>query len=628
MLTPEYLYYVSDRIVELYEELNSFATKDICRRLLSADWQMTETARYQLLNLMQSGVILQDIQEKVANITGKSKIEVANLFKQSALKSMQYSDMLYSKAGYNVLPFTSSQKMMNILNATYLQTNGTLENFTQTIANATNTEFYKQLDKIYMQIMSGQSDYISAINRAFNNVAKQGIIIDYPSGAKISVEAGVRRAIVTGINQACCKLELERIKEFNVNLVLVSQHYGARPSHAEWQGKVYSLNGKTDKYLDFYEVTGYGTGAGLGGWNCRHSFSPFFEGLSKIPEQYDVSKNNGIYEKQQKQRRLERNIRTTKRQVDTLNSNIINTNDTNLKAYFQKSLDIAKNKLKYQNLQYNQYCRDNNLKTQGERLQISKSSQNNLTYAQNNGKINSKNKFDFNIKPLGENAKEFQYTYLEQYKNTSPKYIEALTYRFNNGSEKMQNLFLNYVPYNSVATSNLPIGETPRFSPKTKKIYMNFIVDYMKNGDGNGIGARYFHEHGHLIDNVLGNISIKNVKFYDALEYDYIQLKNKFRNGKNLSTKEVNEIIRQTILNPRTDNGVSDVIHGLSYENIVGCATHPKTESGSYWNKNTIPQEAFAHMFEAQFDKAKYDKMKDFFPTALKEFEDMLEEYC
>ena len=69
------------------------------------------------------------------------------------------------------------------------------------------------------------------------------------------------------------------------------------------------------------------------------------------------------------------------------------------------------------------------------------------------------------------------------------------------------------------------------------------------------------------------------------------------------------------------------MIHGLSYENIVGCATHPKTESGSYWNKNTIPQEAFAHMFETQFDKAKYDKMKDFFPTALKEFEDMLEEY-
>ena len=293
MLTPNYLWYVSDRIVEIYEELNTFAIKDICRRLLSADWQMTETARYQLLNLMQSGVILQDIQEKIAEITGKSEKEVAELFKQSAIKSMKYSDTLYSKAGYNVLPFTSSEKMMNILTATYLQTNGTFENFTQTIARATNTEFYKQLDKIYMQIISGQRNYISAIARAVDQVAKQGIYIDYPSGAVISVEAGVRRATVTGINQACCKLEMERMKDFEVDLVITSQHFGARPSHAEWQGKVFSLSG-TGQYPDFYTETGYGTGDGLGGWNCRHSFSPFFEGLSKIPQQYDITKNNEI----------------------------------------------------------------------------------------------------------------------------------------------------------------------------------------------------------------------------------------------------------------------------------------------------------------------------------------------
>lgn len=372
MLTPNYLWYVSDRIVEIYEELNTFAIKDICRRLLSADWQMTETARYQLLNLMQSGVILQDIQEKIAEITGKSEKEVAELFKQSAIKSMKYSDALYSKAGYNVLPFTSSEKMMNILTATYLQTNGTFENFTQTIARATNTEFYRQLDKIYMQIISGQSDYISAIARAVDQVAKQGIYIDYPSGAVISVEAGVRRATVTGINQACCRLEMERMNEFEVDLVVTSQHFGARPSHAEWQGKVFSLS-STSPYPNFYAETGYGTGDGLGGWNCRHSFSPFFEGLSKIPQQYDITKNNEIYEKQQKQRRLERNIRTTKREIEVLKTSIENTNDIRVKSELQKKLDIAKNKLKVQNQQYKQYCEDNHFKAQNERLKIADS---------------------------------------------------------------------------------------------------------------------------------------------------------------------------------------------------------------------------------------------------------------
>ena len=94
-----------------------------------------------------------------------------------------------------------------------------------------------------------------------------------------------------------------------------------------------------------------------------------------------------------------------------------------------------------------------------------------------------------------------------------------------------------------------------------------------------------------------------------------------------ISTQDSNKI-RLKILNPRTDNGVSDIIHGLSYETIVGCATHPTSENGSYWNNMSLCQEAFAHMFEAQFDELKYNRMKEFFPSALKEFETMLEDYC
>lgn len=64
------------------------------------------------------------------------------------------------------------------------------------------------------------------------------------------------------------------------DLVEVTAHAGARPEHAEWQGKVYSRSGKSKKYPDLVEVTGYGTGPGLGGWNCRHSMFPFYENIS------------------------------------------------------------------------------------------------------------------------------------------------------------------------------------------------------------------------------------------------------------------------------------------------------------------------------------------------------------
>lgn len=78
-------------------------------------------------------------------------------------------------------------------------------------------------------------------------------------------------------------------------------------------------------------------------------------------------------------------------------------------------------------------------------------------------------------------------------------------------------------------------------------------------------------------------------------------------------------------MNSRTDNGIFDIIHGLSYETIVGCATHPKNENGSYWNNMSLCQEVFAHMFECQSDSLRYDQMKKYFPNSLKTFEYLLE---
>jgi hypothetical protein len=91
---------------------------------------------------------------------------------------------------------------------------------------------------------------------------------------------------------------------------------GARPSHAIWQGKIYKLNGSAPGYPNFAETTGYGTGEGLKGYNCRHDFYPFFPGLSEQTfEPYDQAENDKAYEESQQQRGLENDIRKEKRQI-------------------------------------------------------------------------------------------------------------------------------------------------------------------------------------------------------------------------------------------------------------------------------------------------------------------------
>lgn len=47
----------------------------------------------------------------------------------------------------------------------------------------------------------------------------------------------------------------------------------------------------------------------------------------------------------------------------------------------------------------------------------------------------------------------------------------------------------------------------------------------------------------------------------------------------------------------------------------------------TYWeNSSNITSEAFAHMFEAQFDKVRYNEMKKYFPRSLDYFEKKLKE--
>ena len=132
-------------------------------------------------------------------------------------------------------------------------------------------------------------------------------------------------------NQTAAKMNLEYCDESGCDFVETTAHSGARPSHAIWQGKVFCISGKSNLYPPFSE-TGYGTGAGLCGWNCRHNFHSYWPGISvptytdKMLADYNAKKYeyNGEkltdYECSQMQRSMERKIRETRRQLTACNA--------------------------------------------------------------------------------------------------------------------------------------------------------------------------------------------------------------------------------------------------------------------------------------------------------------------
>lgn len=166
----------------------------------------------------------------------------------------------------------------------------------------------------------------AVMERGVTRLANSGLeTIDYISGTKTTIDAALRRHIVSQANQARNRLLMQRMDEWEWDLVFVDAHFGARPSHAEWQGKVYSRSGNSTEYPSLVDATGYGTVTGLCGANCYHYMTPYVPGYSELPDM-DYSEQERItgmtsdeyYAATQKQRRYERLIRSQKREISYL----------------------------------------------------------------------------------------------------------------------------------------------------------------------------------------------------------------------------------------------------------------------------------------------------------------------
>lgn len=166
----------------------------------------------------------------------------------------------------------------------------------------------------------------AVMERGVTRLASSGLeTIDYISGTKTTIDAALRRHIVSQANQARNRLLMQRMDEWEWDLVFVDAHFGARPSHAEWQGQVYSRSGTSTEYPSLVDATGYGTVTGLCGANCAHYMTPYVPGYSELPDM-DYSEQERItgmtsdeyYAATQKQRRYERLIRNQKREISYL----------------------------------------------------------------------------------------------------------------------------------------------------------------------------------------------------------------------------------------------------------------------------------------------------------------------
>lgn len=359
MLTENQLEMLGDKAAELMQEAEQDIIADIARRIKKTG-RFTETAELRVMALRKAGWSTQKIRVEVMNILNADpeyKKFVANNTKQykrdvmSAIRQMEkeaakagddiiaeagdmsYNSDLYAwhQAGETLTKDSSIVKIVEEMGAT---TGGTLKNLTRTMGFkgphdfvALHSAYIRYLDKALMKMIMGGVSYDAAVEDSVREMARSGLrSVDYASGRTYQLDTAARMCIRTSAHQLSAKISYRNCDVMNTDLVEVSKHWGARPSHQVWQGKIYSRSGKNKKYPAFKECH-YGEADGLCGVNCRHTFYPFFEGISEPntwKEEPDPKEYGGkmykYYDATQKQRAMERQIRSTKREIEAMRS--------------------------------------------------------------------------------------------------------------------------------------------------------------------------------------------------------------------------------------------------------------------------------------------------------------------
>lgn len=378
MLTPEQLAHCTDDIVELYTKLNEEIVRDIARRVAKAS-DVTPTGRLQILALQNVGMLTDDILQTVSKYSGMSDSLLYDLFEDAGIMSVEYDMEIYTKNGLNPLPLNMSPAAMQTLEAGYRKTNGNLRNLTGTTAVTSQTNFINACTMAEMKAESGAFSPQQAIIDAVKQLAADGAVVRYPSGHKDKLDVAVRRNVMTGIGQTTGEICLGYARDLEWDLMEITAHAGARPSHARWQGQIVSLSGRKG-YLSLDDI-GYGTGEGFKGYNCRHDWYPYSEGSARMYSAEEIAKLNAkiiefpdgsmhtLYEAEQYQRAYERRIRETKRILAAKNEFIINTDSEPLKRAMQSEFDKKAITLKRQEAQLKDFCKKTGLRIDSSRMQ-------------------------------------------------------------------------------------------------------------------------------------------------------------------------------------------------------------------------------------------------------------------
>ena len=324
---------------QVMSELEMRIMADIVRAIRINGFS-TSTADAQMERLVQLGQPRESIKKWVKEALDATDAEMEKIFSDTVYEQYYGYKRAYEVNGVSQIPFENNKELQDLISAVGVQTKDSFRNMTNSMGfalrnPATGRVYYTPLMEYYqdalsgavMDITTGAASYDRVLGKVINAMTASGLRwIDYNSGAHSRVNVAARRAIMTGFRQIQGKINEQVARELGTDSFEVSYHMGARPSHQEWQGRVWTMQ-------QLMDVCGLGTVTGLHGANCYHDYNAFIPGVSvrtytdeqleqMMAEENSLRVYNGkeytMYEALQEQRRMETVMRKTRQDIKLL----------------------------------------------------------------------------------------------------------------------------------------------------------------------------------------------------------------------------------------------------------------------------------------------------------------------
>ena len=377
-MREDYKKQLSSKIEKHFSNLEMRIMEDIVRRIRQTG-EITSTADWQINRLRILGYSSEDIEKMLKEALNKSYPEMFELYDKVIDWEYVRNKDIYEQINAEYIPFEENYELQQTVNALIKQTGEDLQNITQSLGFYLDygngkrvitplAEVYqKYLDAACMDIVNGSFDYNTVLRRVVTQLTNSGLRqIDYASCWHNRVDVAARRAVMTGVSQLTGKISDMNAEKLGTEYFEGAWHGGARPSHAVWQGKVWSKK-------ELVTVCGLGTGPGLLGWNCYHEYYPFVKGFSErnwtdewladqnrkenTPKTFN-DKEYTLYEAKQRQRQMETCMRAQREKVQLLKRGGADPDD----------IMIAKAKYQGQLNEYSRFCQKMGLTEERERI--------------------------------------------------------------------------------------------------------------------------------------------------------------------------------------------------------------------------------------------------------------------